>query len=129
MEIAPQQEWVQNLAQELRNERAKLAARATQSNVTALASNEPWDEGDQAKIYEDREARWINQRVLDHRIQMIDQSLQQIALGAYGICKQCRKPIDPARLAAMRYALSCVTCQAKNERRSRAVNRAGAYRN
>jgi RNA polymerase-binding transcription factor DksA len=126
MEIAPRQEWMQNLAQELQSERAALAAQTTPLDI-ALASNEPCDEGDQAKIYEDCEARWIKQRVRDHRIQTIDQILQQITLGTYGICKGCHQPIDPARLAAMRCALYCVTCQAKNERKSRTVDRAWAY--
>jgi DnaK suppressor protein len=43
----------------------------------------------------------------------IDQALQRIADGSYGLCLQCGAPIPTARLHAQPTAMRCVACQAR----------------
>jgi len=40
----------------------------------------------------------------------IDAALSRLAAGHYGECAACGKAIDPARLAAVPYALRCTAC-------------------
>ncbi len=52
--------------------------------------------------------------------EMLDQSrlaLRHIALGTYGSCDNCGKPIGKGRLQAFPRATLCVTCKQREERR------------
>lgn len=39
----------------------------------------------------------------------IDEVLQRLGRGLYGICKECGDPIEPARLRAL-HAVTCASC-------------------
>ncbi|PKO23396.1 MAG: conjugal transfer protein TraR [Chloroflexi bacterium HGW-Chloroflexi-1] len=41
----------------------------------------------------------------------IDQALQRMAAGAYGLCQRCGEEIDFARLKAIPHATLCMGCQ------------------
>lgn len=47
----------------------------------------------------------------------IENALERMREGAYGICEVCTKPIALARLQALPYATQCIDCQRKSERR------------
>lgn len=49
--------------------------------------------------------------LLQQRIEDVDQALQAIAYGSYGICDRCGKPIPPERLEASPMARYCLPCQ------------------
>ena len=50
---------------------------------------------------------------LENRIrQAIEEALVRIEKGTYGICDNCGKPIDPARLEALPQATLCMDCKA-----------------
>lgn len=51
------------------------------------------------------------------RLTAIDNALDRIRQGTYGICLMCKRPIPAARLEALPSATLCVSCQAKLERR------------
>jgi RNA polymerase-binding protein DksA len=53
------------------------------------------------------------------RLDMIDRSLDRIRQETYGLCLSCGKQIPEARLEALPYAVLCVECQAKEEKKSR----------
>ncbi|MCH2125058.1 MAG: TraR/DksA family transcriptional regulator [Pirellulaceae bacterium] len=46
----------------------------------------------------------------------IENALEQMRDGNYGICQGCEKPIPLARLQALPYAVSCIECQREMER-------------
>ena len=48
-------------------------------------------------------------------IQAIDEALERIESGTYGICEKCRKRIQPERLQALPSAARCTRCQAEQE--------------
>ncbi len=54
-----------------------------------------------------------------NRIKLIDNALTRIEQGKYGLCVKCGKPIAPARLEAIPYALMCINCKSEEERRNR----------
>lgn len=53
------------------------------------------------------------------RLTMIDRALDRIRQGTYGQCLSCGKQIPEARLEALPYAVLCVECQTKEERKNR----------
>ncbi len=49
-------------------------------------------------------------------LQEIDEALERIENGTFGICDMCGKPIPKGRLEAMPHARSCVSCLTKREK-------------
>ncbi|MCS6817020.1 MAG: TraR/DksA family transcriptional regulator [Blastocatellia bacterium] len=47
---------------------------------------------------------------------LIDEALERLAEGTYGICVACGAEIQPKRLEAVPWARHCVTCQDLQER-------------
>jgi RNA polymerase-binding protein DksA len=47
----------------------------------------------------------------------IDEALERMKLGTFGLCEGCEEPIPKARLSAMPHTRFCVDCQRKSERR------------
>ncbi|MBP3709841.1 MAG: TraR/DksA family transcriptional regulator [Treponema sp.] len=53
------------------------------------------------------------------RLQLIDNALDRIRQGRYGVCIKCGKDIPQQRLKALPYALMCVNCASEEERKRR----------
>lgn len=47
----------------------------------------------------------------------IDEAIDRVDAGSFGLCESCEEPIPKARLQAMPYTRNCVDCQRKAERR------------
>ena len=58
-------------------------------------------------------------RILEHRLQWIDDALTQVRAGTYGRCKRCGEPIDPARLEILPEATLCFECKTIHEGQQR----------
>ena len=48
-------------------------------------------------------------------LQAIEEALQRIDKGTYGICRDCGGPIAPARLNAIPWTRVCITCKEKQK--------------
>ncbi len=46
-------------------------------------------------------------------LQRVDEALQRLDAGTYGICATCGEPIPPARLEVRPFAAQCVPCAEK----------------
>ena len=44
-------------------------------------------------------------------VQQIDEALDRLAHGEYGVCRECDAEIAGKRLAALPFAVLCLTCQ------------------
>ena len=51
----------------------------------------------------------------DATVAQIDDALEKIGEGSYGICKTCEMPIPRARLEALPFAGRCIDCQRLEE--------------
>ncbi|HYM90274.1 MAG TPA: TraR/DksA C4-type zinc finger protein [bacterium] len=47
---------------------------------------------------------------------MVEEALQKVRHGTYGVCEGCGKPIDGKRLRAIPYARLCIKCKEREER-------------
>lgn len=48
-------------------------------------------------------------------LQAIDEALMRIDKGAFGLCKDCGEPIAEARLNAIPWTRSCISCKEKQK--------------
>lgn len=46
----------------------------------------------------------------------IEQALQRLRTGVYGVCERCQRPISQQRLRAIPYATLCIECKSHQER-------------
>ncbi|MGH7596265.1 MAG: TraR/DksA family transcriptional regulator [bacterium] len=46
----------------------------------------------------------------------IDQALDRVESGSYGLCQNCGNPISHERLEAVPHAVLCITCKANEEK-------------
>jgi DnaK suppressor protein len=49
------------------------------------------------------------------RLHLIDEALEKMDQGTYGVCSACGDPIPPARLEARPLSIRCVECATKQE--------------
>jgi DnaK suppressor protein len=45
------------------------------------------------------------------QLRAVDEALERLAAGDYGVCQSCDEPIPPKRLEAIPWACYCVRCQ------------------
>ena len=50
-----------------------------------------------------------------HELRVIEEALERIDDGSYGMCKECAGPIEPKRLEILPFAVLCVACQEERE--------------
>jgi DnaK suppressor protein len=54
-------------------------------------------------------------------VRRIEEALQRLAAGTYGVCASCQQPIAEARLQALPFATRCRDCQEREEVDGRAA--------
>jgi DnaK suppressor protein len=57
------------------------------------------------------------------KMQAIDDALERISNGAYGLCETCELDIAEDRLKALPFTRLCVSCQAEQEREAKQQRR------
>ena len=60
-------------------------------------------------------------------LKKIDQAIQRLDNGSYGVCQECEQEIASARLRALPFAVLCRDCQAETESRVRHDREAKAF--
>jgi DnaK suppressor protein len=87
------------------------------------AKDDGMDTYDLASEERDREINFILSDREREKLQSIDEALERIEEGSYGICDSCESEIAPARLEAMPFTRLCVSCQAEREREAKLARR------
>ena len=77
------------------------------------------DLGDHATIDMEAEYTHIFDERLRRRLQLIEDALEAIDSGDYGLCEECEEPINEKRLQLKPFARFCVRCQSELERQAR----------
>lgn len=72
--------------------------------------------GDSASITFERERDFSLEQNMRDILNQIDSSLKKIDANTYGICSDCRKTINEARLKAIPYTELCIDCKIKREK-------------
>jgi DnaK suppressor protein len=74
---------------------------------------------DAASITIDQEERMGRLSILRGRLNMVEEALQRLEMGQFGICLYCGEDIGIDRLRAKPYAKYCIKCKEKKEKWSR----------
>jgi DnaK suppressor protein len=68
-------------------------------------------EEDQAQITHD-EFVSLHLNSIDYvQLRLVDEALDRLSSGDYGVCQACEEPIPAKRLRALPWARYCITCQ------------------
>jgi RNA polymerase-binding transcription factor DksA len=97
------------LAQRLRREESD----PVESSELSKVDQHPAELG--SETFE-RELELTTLTIVEGELKDIDDALRRLDDGTYGICEECGKPIDEARLEAVPWARYCVVDQARIER-------------
>jgi DnaK suppressor protein len=81
----------------------------------------PGDEVDEAAREDDFEISTSLADIAAARRSAIENALQRVEQGGYGLCEDCGEEIAPARLHAMPTAVLCVDCQSAREAKSKKI--------
>ena len=98
--------------------RQKLIADISEKPIpeTLIATTEIGDMVDQAGDERDREMSLLLTGRDKEKLHAINEALEKIREGSYGICEECGDKIGPGRLKVMPLAKYCVSCQSKLEK-------------
>ncbi|PIT87213.1 MAG: hypothetical protein COU31_03900 [Candidatus Magasanikbacteria bacterium CG10_big_fil_rev_8_21_14_0_10_40_10] len=113
-------EFLKQIQENLLKEKARLEndlskfAKVDQNAPGGFTSAFP-DYGDKddenAAEVADYEVRLSLEESLEKLLRDVNQALDRLTAGVYGICKYCKKPIEEKRLAARPYSSACMECK------------------
>ena len=83
------------------------------------------DEGDRADTERTHEVSILLSVRDKEKLHAVEEVLEKIREGTYGVCEECGDEISGARLKAMPLAKSCVTCQSQREKEKTVVKSTG----
>jgi len=87
------------------------------------AKEDGMDTYDLASEERDREINYILSDREREKVQAIDDALERIEDGSYGICESCESEIAPGRLEALPFTRLCVSCQSEREKEAKMSRR------
>lgn len=98
--------------------REKLLAGISENPVpeALITQTEIGDVIDQAGDERDRELSLLLSGRDKEKLLAINEALEKLREGTYGICEECGEKIGPGRIKVMPLAKFCVSCQAKLEK-------------
>jgi DnaK suppressor protein len=128
-------QFIRETERRLLTRRKALAAALAgdQRLLKSLHDTSVGDEIDAAIASQQAELQSQMAEVESRELVQIDRALEKIRSGQYGRCETCERPIAPLRLKYLPYAMDCIACARKEERRdtaqpiSRPVNRIAAF--
>lgn len=104
------QESKAHYEQQVRELHAARFAESESAQIQELSSydNESADLGEETFQREKALGELLHMK---HTLGLIDEALQRLAEGTYGVCVACHRPVAQERLAVQPWAARCVPCQ------------------
>jgi DnaK suppressor protein len=87
------------------------------------AKDEGMDTYDLASEERDREISFILTDREREKLNAIQEALERVEDGTYGMCESCESEIAEGRLGALPFTRLCVNCQGEREREAKAARR------
>lgn len=100
----------------------KNAMMGTRPNREAIAVERLADVIDDVQLTNERELTLSTINMHWSTLRAIDEALQRIDEGTFGVCEECEGPIQQKRLLAVPWAAMCLDCQ---EAKDAAMDRSG----
>jgi len=114
-------EELHSLRERLEHRRRTLVerSRSAEAGIEEIRSEREIEFADEAQSEEAQQRLDSLERTELVELARIDAALERMEAGQYGVCRVCREPIDPKRLAAVPLALECSLCAGERERPTR----------
>ncbi len=112
------QTWKERLLA-LRDELAGEVEELKQESFS-LGTDAVQDVADDASVTYNRQVLLNLSEREREQLRMIEQALERIEQGSFGVCEDCGEPIPRARLEAVPWATLCVECKSLREREGEA---------
>ena len=114
-------EQLQDLREGLERRRQKLLelSRSAEDGIEEIRREREIEFADEAQSEEAQQRLESLERTERGELARIDAALERMQAGQYGLCRICREPIDPKRLAAIPLTLECSACAAERPRPTR----------
>lgn len=77
----------------------------------------PGDAADSAVLSEEEDKTLSQAQRTNDAVKQVELALERVGDGTYGICVDCREPIDPQRLRSQPEAVRCLSDQEEFDRR------------
>jgi RNA polymerase-binding transcription factor DksA len=121
MSIQPH--FIDEIRGRLRSRRIELLTREQRVGTDLARRNDPLvaDSSDQAIQVQNDETLQAIGEAAQNELTEIDEALERLATGAYGICKQCGDHIPDERLLAVPSATTCAGCAGALQREDEPV--------
>ena len=113
------------IRRQLENERKRLMKELEQSATEASRPRQSSEASpfgkreEEASVTFEMEKRAVLDGHLQKQLQEVEQALEKINDGTYGLCAECGKQINPARLEALPQATLCLDCKAKKTKNNK----------
>ncbi len=104
---------------EARNELLSSLSEQNDQMKSLVGTVESGDEADRASDVIDGTLLNSLSAASSKRLTLINNALERIKEGKYGICRACGKEIAKGRLEAIPYAALCIDCQTQADRKNR----------
>ena len=101
--------------EKLTTERGRILLKLTDLRHELSVHVDPDDPEDLAFDLAEHEMALSRIRELENRLKVIDEALQKVLQGRYGICERCGESIDPARLEVVPETTLCIGCKTVGE--------------
>lgn len=109
------EDLIQNIRRDLVEQKGKLVAEA-EATLNDLPDDETYpDLGDQASAESDKNFMLRLRSRESKLIKKIDETIELIDKGEYGICEDCGEEIDARRLEARPVTTFCIECKTRQE--------------
>jgi len=86
--------------------------KAKYPDFSIKSSDDLSEEADEVEEYDERVS---SEQILETELQKVNQALEKIEKGNYGICEKCKKEISIERLKAYPQAQLCIQCEKKEQ--------------
>lgn len=120
--IEMEKEFIEKCRQRLIEERNEIleSFSGQDEQMKKIVDNiEAGDEADRASERIDSTLLNSLSEASNRRLTQINNALERIKQGKFGICRECGKEIPQGRLEAIPYAALCIACQTKADRMNR----------
>ena|SRR5690349_11585645 len=96
-----------------RGEELRDRSRRVQDDLRRRFTSLPRDAPDAAIVLENDEVLEAVDESARSELRQIERALARLETGTYGLCEECGRHIESARLRAVPYALRCQRCAAE----------------
>ncbi|HVP67875.1 MAG TPA: TraR/DksA C4-type zinc finger protein [Anaeromyxobacteraceae bacterium] len=105
-------EELRSLRERLESRRRQLIelSRHAETGIEQIRGEREIEFGDEAQSEEATRRLESLEETERGELARIQAALERMEAGQYGICRSCREPIEPKRLAALPLALECAEC-------------------